>query len=210
MIMTLDVINIQGKKTGRTVDLPESIFGIAPNEHVLYLSAKAYLANQRQGTHKSKERGEVSKSTRKIKKQKGTGGARAGSMKNPLFKGGGRIFGPKPRDYTQKLNKKVRDLARKSAFSAKLSDGNLTILEDFTLDQPKTQEFANVLANLELKGTKSLFLTADYDKNLYLSSRNVPDSRVLHARDANPYEIMYASKVIVMENALKVIQELHN
>jgi large subunit ribosomal protein L4 len=178
MIMTLDVINIQGKKTGRTVDLPESIFGIAPNEHVLYLSAKAYLANQRQGTHKSKERGEVSKSTRKIKKQKGTGGARAGSMKNPLFKGGGRIFGPKPRDYTQKLNKKVRDLARKSAFSAKLSDGNLTILEDFTLDQPKTQEFANVLANLELKGTKSLFLTADYDKNLYLSSRNVPDSRV--------------------------------
>jgi large subunit ribosomal protein L4 len=127
-----------------------------------------------------------------------------------LFKGGGRIFGPKPRDYTQKLNKKVRDLARKSAFSAKLSDGNLTILEDFTLDQPKTQEFANVLANLELKGTKSLFLTADYDKNLYLSSRNVPDSRVLHARDANPYEIMYASKVIVMENALKVIQELHN
>ncbi len=208
--MTLDVLNIKGKKTGRKVDLPADIFGIAPNEHVLYLAAKAYLAGQRQGTHKAKERNEVAKSTRKIKRQKGTCGARAGSMKNPLFKGGGRIFGPKPRDYTQKLNKKVKDLARKSAYSVKAIDGNLTILEDFTLDHPKTQEFANVVTNLNLDGTKALFLTADYDKNLYLSSRNIPDSRVLHARDVNPYEIMHANKLIVMENALKVIEDLHH
>lgn len=208
--MTLEVLNIQGKKTGRSVELPAEIFGITPNEHVLYLAVKAHLANQRQGTHKSKERGEVARSTRKIKKQKGTGGARAGSMKNIEFKGGGRAFGPKPRDYSQKLNKKVKDLARKSALSAKAIAGNVTILEDFTLDQPKTQEFANVLKNLNLQGAKSLFLTAEYDKNLYLSSRNVPDSRVIHARDANPYEIMHAGKLIVSENALKVIQELHH
>lgn len=208
--MTLDVLNIQGKKTGRKADLPDDIFGIEPNEHVLYLAAKAYLANQRQGTAKAKERNEVAKSTRKIKKQKGTGGARAGSLKNPLFKGGGRVFGPKPRDFGQKLNKKVKDLARKSAFSAKATEGSLTVLEDFTLDQPKTQEFANVLKSLKLDGAKTLFLTADYDNNLYLSSRNIRDSRVMHARDVNPYEIMYASKVILMENALKVIRELHN
>ena len=208
--MTIDILNIQGKKTGRTIDLPDEIFGIEPNEHVLYLAAKAYLANQRQGTAKSKERNEVARSTKKIKRQKGTGGARAGSAKNPLFKGGGRIFGPRPRDYNQKLNKKVRDLARKSAFSAKASGGHLTVLEDFTLDQPKTQEFVNVLKSLELNGKKTLFLTADYDNNLYLSSRNVQDSRVMHARDANPYEIMHANSLVVMENALKVIQELHN
>ena len=145
--MTLDVLNIQGKKTGRTVELPSEVFGITPNEHVLYLAAKAHQANQRQGTAKAKERNEVAKSTRKIKRQKGTGTARAGSLKNPLFKGGGRVFGPKPRDYGQKLNKKVKDLARRSAFSSKASDGQVTILEDFTLDQPKTQEFANVLKN---------------------------------------------------------------
>jgi len=208
--MTLDVLNIQGKKTGRSVELPAEIFGITPNEHVLYLAAKAYLANQRQGTHKTKERGEVARSTKKLKRQKGTGTARAGSAKNILFKGGGRAFGPKPRDYGQKLNKKVKDLARKSAFSAKALDGNVAVLEDFTLDHPKTQEFANVLQNLKLQGTKSLFLTADYDRNLYLSSRNIPDSRVMHARDANPYEIIHAGKVIISENALKVIQELHH
>lgn len=208
--MTLEVLNIQGKKTGRTVELPAEIFGIAPNEHVLYLAAKAYLANQRQGTAKTKERGEVARSTKKIKKQKGTGGARAGSMKNIMFKGGGRAFGPKPRDYTQKLNKKVKELARRSAFSAKAIAGSVTILEDFTLDQPKTNEFANVLRNLNVYGKKSLILTAEYDKNLYLSSRNIQDSRVIHARDANPYEIMYANTIIVSENALKVIQELHN
>jgi large subunit ribosomal protein L4 len=206
--MTVDVLNIQGKKTGRSVELPDEIFGIAPNEHVLYLAAKTYLANQRQGTHKTKERGEVARSTKKIKKQKGTGGARAGSMKNIMFKGGGRAFGPKPRDYTLKLNKKVKDLARKSALSAKAQSGNVTVLEDFTLDHPKTHEFANVLKNLNLQGVKALFLTADYDKNLYLSSRNIADSRVMHARDANPYEIMHASKLVVSENALKVIQEL--
>jgi large subunit ribosomal protein L4 len=208
--MKLDVLNIQGKKTGRKVELPAEIFGITPNEHVLYLAAKAHLANQRQGTHKTKERGEVARSTKKIKRQKGTGGARAGSAKNILFKGGGRAFGPRPRDYGQKLNKKVKDLARRSALSSKAASGNVVVLEDFTLDQPKTQEFANVLKNLDLMGTKSLFLTAEYDQNLYLSSRNVPDSRVVHARDANPYEIMHATHLVVSENALKVIQELHN
>lgn len=208
--MTLEVLNIQGKKTGRSVELPDEIFGITPNEHVLYLATKQYQANQRQGTHKAKERGEVARSTKKFKKQKGTGGARAGSMKNIMFKGGGRAFGPKPRDYTQKLNKKVKDLARKSALSAKAIGGNVIILEDFTLDQPKTQEYANVLKNLNVQGAKTLFLTAEYDKNLYLSSRNVPDSRVIHARDSNPYEIMYANTLILSENALKVIQELHN
>lgn len=208
--MTLEVFNIQGKKTGRSIELPAEIFGITPNEHVLYLATKTYLANQRQGTSKTKERGEVARSTKKIKKQKGTGGARAGSMKNIMFKGGGRAFGPKPRDYTQKLNKKVKDLARKSALSVKAIGGNVVILEDFTLDQPKTQEYANVLKNLNLQGTKTLFLTGEYDKNLYLSSRNVPDSRVIHARDANPYEIMRAARLIVSESALKVIQELHN
>jgi large subunit ribosomal protein L4 len=208
--MTLDVLNIQGKKTGRSVELPDDIFGITPNEHVLYLAAKAYMANQRQGTHKTKERGEVARSTKKIKRQKGTGGARAGSAKNILFKGGGRAFGPRPRDYTLKLNKKVKDLARKSAFSVKALGGNVSVLEDFTLDHPRTQEFANVLRNLELQGTKSLFLTADYDRNLYLSSRNIQESRVMHARDANPYEIIHAGKIIISENALKVIQELHN
>jgi large subunit ribosomal protein L4 len=208
--MTLEVLNIQGKKTGRSIELPAEIFGITPNEHVLYLATKTYLANQRQGTSKTKERGEVARSTKKIKKQKGTGGARAGSMKNIMFKGGGRAFGPKPRDYTQKLNKKVKDLARKSALSVKAIGGNVVILEDFTLDHPKTQEYANVLKNLNLQGTKTLFLTGEYDKNLYLSSRNVPDSRVIHARDANPYEIMRAARLIVSESALKVIQELHN
>jgi large subunit ribosomal protein L4 len=208
--MTLEVLNIQGKKTGRSVELPAEIFGITPNEHVLYLATKTYLANQRQGTSKTKERGEVARSTKKIKKQKGTGGARAGSAKNIMFKGGGRAFGPKPRDYTQKLNKKVKDLARKSALSVKAIGGNVLILEDFTLDQPKTQEYANVLKNLNLQGIKTLFLTGEYDKNLYLSSRNVPDSRVIHARDANPYEIMRAGRLIVSESALKVIQELHN
>ena len=208
--MTLDVLNIEGKKTGRTVELPSEVFGITPNEHVLYLAAKAYQANQRQGTAKTQERNEVSKSTRKIKRQKGTGTARAGSLKNPLFKGGGRVFGPKPRDYGQKLNKKVKDLARRSAFSVKASDGNVTVLEDFTLDQPKTQEFANVLKNLELGDVKTLFLTADYDNNLHLSSRNIQGSRVLHAKDANPYEIMKANRVVLMEGAVKVIQDLHN
>jgi large subunit ribosomal protein L4 len=208
--MTLEVLNIQGKKTGRSIELPAEIFGITPNEHVLYLATKTYLANQRQGTSKTKERGEVARSTKKIKKQKGTGGARAGSAKNIMFKGGGRAFGPKPRDYTQKLNKKVKDLARKSALSVKAIGGNVVILEDFTLDHPKTQEYANVLKNLNLQGTKTLFLTGEYDKNLYLSSRNVPDSRVIHARDANPYEIMRAARLIVSESALKVIQELHN
>jgi large subunit ribosomal protein L4 len=208
--MTLEIFNIQGKKTGRSIELPAEIFGITPNEHVLYLAAKQYLANQRQGTHKTKERGEVARSTKKFKKQKGTGGARAGSMKNIMFKGGGRAFGPKPRDYSQKLNKKVKDLARKSAFSAKATAGNVTILEDFTFDKPKTQEFANVLKNLNMQGAKALFLTGEYDNNLYLSSRNIPDTRVMHARDVNPYEIMHAGKVVLSENALKVIAEMHN
>ena len=206
--MTVDVLNVKGAKTGRSVDLPENIFGIEPNEHVMYLAVKQFLANKRQGTHKAKERGEIAGSTRKIKRQKGTGTARAGSLNNPLFKGGGRVFGPRPRVYTVKLNKKVKELARKSALSSKAKDGNVVVLEDFTFDAPKTREFAQVLKNLQLDDRKSLFVISDYDKNLYLSGRNIPNSQVVHAKDLNTYEVINANTLVLSEHALDIIKEI--
>lgn len=208
--MTVDVLNINGEKTGRSIELPDDVFSIEPNEHVVYLTVKQYLANQRQGTHKAKERGEVKGSTRKIKRQKGTGTARAGDIKNPLFKGGGRVFGPRPRDYGFKLNKKVKRLAKRSVLTNKAADGNIVVLEDFTFDQPKTKEFVQVMKNLDLVNAKTVFVTADYDKNLYLSGRNVKGSEVVNARDLNVYQLLNAQKVVISENSVDVIKEVCN
>jgi len=208
--MTLDVLNINGEKTGRSVDLPDSVFGVKPNEHVLYLAVKQYLANQRQGTHKAKERGEITGSTRKIKRQKGTGTARAGSIKNPLFRSGGRVFGPRPRDYSFKLNKKVKRLAKRSALSTMATKGRIVVLEDFTFDQPKTKEFAEVIKNLELTNAKSVFVISDYDSNLYMSSRNIKGSNIVHAKDLNTYQIMEAGKLVISENSVDVIENTCN
>ena len=171
---------------------------------------KQFLANQRQGTHKAKERGEIAGSTRKIKRQKGTGTARACDIKNPLFKGGGRVFGPKPRNYGFKLNKKVKRLAKRSVLTSKAIDGNIVVLEDFTFDQPKTKEFVQVMKNLELDTAKTVFVTADYDKNLYLSGRNVQGSEVVNARDLNVYQILDANKIVISENSVDVIKEVCN
>lgn len=205
--MTVDVLNIKGEKTGRSVTLPAEVFGIEPNEHVLYLAVKQYLGNQRQGTHKTKVRNEVKGSTRKIKRQKGTGTARAGDIKNPIFRGGGRAFGPEPRDYGIKLNRKVKVLAKRSALAAKAKAGQIVVIEDFTFDQPQTREFAQVMKNLDLQNGKSLFVISDYDKNLYLSGRNIPQSGVVHARDLNPYQIMNAGQLVISENSVEVIKE---
>jgi len=205
--MKLDILNIQGEKTGKQADLPDEIFGIEPNEHVVYLAVKQYLANQRQGTHKSKERGEITGSTKKIKKQKGTGTARAGSIKSPLFRSGGRIFGPRPRDYRQKLNKKVKQLARRSAFSGKAQSEEILILEDFTFDSPSTREYANILSNLELSGQRSLLVLGEGDKNVYLSSRNVPKANVKLASDLSTYDILNNKRLIISESAIEKIKE---
>jgi large subunit ribosomal protein L4 len=204
--MTVDVLNIQGEKTGRSVELPAEVFNITPNEHAMYLAVKQYLARQRQGTHKTKEKGEVSFSTRKIKRQKGTGTARAGSLKSPLFRKGGRVFGPKPHKYEVKLNKKVKQLARLSALSVKAQGGQLIVMEDFTLESPKTSEYVNILNNLEV-GSKTLLVTKDHDQTLYLSSRNVSDSTVISAGDLNTYDILKAKKLILSEEAITAIQE---
>ncbi len=205
--MKVDVINIQGQSTGRQIDLPDTIFAVEPNEHAVYLAVKAYNAAQRQGTHKAKHRGEITGSTRKIKRQKGTGTARAGSIKNPLFKGGGRVFGPEPRDYRLKLNKKVKSLAKASALSYKASKGELKVIEDFTFDTPKTKEFIQVLSNLEVSNNKSLLVTNDYDQNLYLSGRNVSKSGVVNAKDLNTYEILNANALLISESAVEKLVE---
>ena len=199
--MKLDVYNIQGDKAGRSVELPADVFGIEPNEHVLYLAVKRYLANQRQGTHKSKEKGEIRASTKKIKRQKGTGTARAGSLKSPVFRGGGRIFGPKPRDYSQQMNKKVRRLARRSALSSKAAGGNVMIVEDFTLEAPKTAQYAGIVAALA-EGKKTIMVTSEADSNLNLSSRNLPKAKVSAASDVNTYDLLNANTVIIQEGAL--------
>ena len=205
--MKLEVLNIQGEKTGRSVDLPEDIFGIEPNEHAVYLAVKQFLASQRQGTHKAKERGEVTGSTRKIKRQKGTGTARAGDIKNPMFRGGGRIFGPRPRKYMVRLNKKVKRLARKSALSNKAAAGNILIVEDFSFESPKTKEFVNILQQLEVKGEKAVLVTSDFEKEVYMSSRNLPKMQTVRATDLNTYEIMNANKLILVEGAVDKIKE---
>ena len=204
--MELAVVNINGKETGRKVKLNDSIFGIEPNDHAIYLDTKQYLANQRQGTHKSKHRGEVAGSTRKIKKQKGTGTARAGSIKNPLFRGGGRIFGPQPRYYGFKLNKKVKELARKSALSYKASSKNIIVLEDFNFEAPKTKEMVKMEANLKIADKNSLFVLPEQNKNIYLSARNTQGVEVVTASELNTYEIMKASTLILVESAVDVLQ----
>jgi len=204
--MELAVLNIQGKETGRKVNLNDSIFGIEPNDHAIYLDSKQYLANGRQGTAKSKHRGEISGSTRKIKRQKGTGTARVGSIKNPLFRGGGRMFGPQPRYYGFKLNKKVKQLARKSALSYKASANNIIILEDFSFEAPKTREFVNLGNNLKIADKKSLFVLSEQNKNIYLSSRNLQGIEVVIVNELSTYKIMKASTLIVVESAVDVLQ----
>jgi large subunit ribosomal protein L4 len=204
--MELAILNIEGKETGRKVKLNDSIFGIEPNDHAIYLDTKQYMANQRQGTHKAKERGEVAGSTRKIKRQKGTGTARAGSIKNPLFRGGGRVFGPKPRYYGFRLNKKVKELARKSALSYKASTNNIIVLEDFSFEAPKTREMVKMGNNLNIGNKKSLIVLPEQNKNIYLSSRNVQGVEVVTASELNTYEIMRASTLVLVESAVDVLQ----
>ena len=204
--MELAVLNIQGKETGRKVTLNDSVFGIEPNDHAIYLDTKQFLANQRQGTHKAKERSEIAGSTRKIKRQKGTGTARAGSIKNPLFRGGGRIFGPKPRYYGFKLNKKVKELARKSALSYKASTNNIIVLEDFSFEAPKTKEIVKMGDNLNISNKKSLIVLKEQNKNIYLSSRNVQGVEVVTAGELNTYRIMKASTLVLVESAVDVLQ----
>jgi len=204
--MELAILNIDGKETGRKVNLNDSIFGIKPNDHAIYLDTKQFLANQRQGTHKSKQRGEVAGSTRKIKRQKGTGTARAGSIKNPLFRGGGRIFGPQPRFYGFKLNKKLKQLARKSALSYKASTNNIIVLEDFSFEAPKTKEMVKMGNNLNIGNKKSLFVLPEQNKNIYLSSRNVQGVEVVTAGELSTYKIMRASTLVLVESAVDVLQ----
>jgi len=204
--MEVAVFNIDGKETGRKVTLNETIFGIEPNDHAIYLDTKQYLAGQRQGTHKAKERGEIMGSTRKLKRQKGTGTARFGSIKNPEFRGGGRIFGPRPRFYGFKLNKKVKQLARKSALSYKAKENRIIILEDFSLETPKTAKMAGVSANLNIMNKKSLFVLPEQNKNIYLSSRNLQGVEVVTISDLNTYSIMKASTLVLTESAVDVLQ----
>ena len=205
--MELEVLDRNGKSTGRKVSLSDAVFGIEPNEHAIYLDVKQYLAHQRQGTHKAKERAEIAGSTRKIKKQKGTGTARAGSIKSPVFRGGGRIFGPRPRSYDQKLNKNVKRLARKSALSIKSQEQALHVIEDFQFDSPKTKSFVGLLESLGIQDKKSLFVLADANKNVYLSSRNLEQSKVVTTSDLNTYNIMNASNIVVSEAAVALIEE---
>jgi len=204
--MKIDIINIDGQSTGKQVDLPEDIFGVEPNEHAVYLAVKLHLANKRQGTHKAKERGEVKGSTRKIKRQKGTGTARAGDIKNPLFRGGGRAFGPRPRTYDMKVNKKVRAIARKSALSDKQAQGNIVVVEDFTFDAPKTKQFRGILDKLNIADKKAVLVTGEMEKNLHLSSRNLPKASVTRASDLNTYEIVKAQTLVLSEGAIEQIK----
>jgi large subunit ribosomal protein L4 len=204
--MELAVVNIEGKETGKKVKLEDSIFGIEPNDHAIYLDSKHFKATLRQGTHKSKERGEITGSTRKIKKQKGTGTARFGSIKNPLFRGGGRVFGPRPRYYGFKLNRKIKQLARKSALSYKASGKNIIVLEDFNFESPKTGELARLGANLNLMDKKSLIVFPETNKNVYLSSRNLQGIEVVTSKDLNTYAIMKASTLVLTESAIDVLQ----
>ncbi|GGW23836.1 50S ribosomal protein L4 [Arenibacter certesii] len=204
--MKVAVLDIKGKETGREVELSDAVFAIEPNNHAVYLDVKQYLAHQRQGTHKSKERAEIAGSTRKIKKQKGTGTARAGSIKSPVFRGGGRIFGPRPKDYKQKLNKNLKRLARKSAFSIKAKDSAIVVVEDFNFEAPKTKEFVNVLKSLGLEGKKSLIVLGDRNNNVYLSSRNLKGSEVITSSELSTYKILNAGSVVLLEGALEGIE----
>ena len=204
--MEVKVLDINGKETGRKVNLDDTVFAIEPNKHAVYLDVKQYLANQRQGTHKAKERAEVAGSTRKIKKQKGTGTARAGSKKSPLFKGGGTVFGPRPRSYSFKLNKNLKRLARKSAFSIKALESNILVVEDFTFDAPNTKQFINVLSSLGLENKKSLFILGDSNKNVYLSSRNLKTTSVVTSSELSTYAILNAKSLVLLEGSIEAIE----
>lgn len=209
--MELNVLNKEGKETGKKVNLPEAIFGIEPSDHAIYLDVKQYLANNRQGTHKAKERSEVAGSTRKIKKQKGTGGARAGALKSPVFVGGGRIFGPRPRNYSFKLNKKLKDLARRSALTYKAQEQAIVVVEDFTFEAPKTKEFIALRKNLNIaENARSLVVLPDYDQNIYLSSRNVQKSEVTVLANLNTYEIMKAKSLVLFESTIAELGKVEN
>ena len=204
--MKVAVVDNKGKETGRKADLSDAVFGIEPNNHAVYLDVKQYLANQRQGTHKAKERAEIAGSTRKIKKQKGTGTARAGSIKSGVFKGGGRMFGPRPRNYSFKLNKGLKRLARRSALSMKASDNAITVVEDFNLEAPKTKDFINVLKALGLEGKKSLMVLGESNNNVYLSSRNLKTAEVLTISELSTYKIMIANNVVFLEGSLEGVE----
>ena len=206
--MDINVLDIKGQETGRKVTLNENIFGIEPNDHVLYLAVKQYLADQRQGTAKAKERSEHAGSTRKLGRQKGGGGARRGDINSPLLKGGGRVFGPKPRDYSFKLNKKVKVLARKSALAYKAQDNAIVVVEDFNLDAPKTKDFVNIAKNLKVDSKKVLLVLPEVEKNVYLSARNLQKAEVMTAAQVNSYKVLNADVVVITENSLKVIDEI--
>lgn len=205
--MQLDIINAKGEKTGRTVELPEEIFGIEPNDHVIYLAVKQYLGAQRQGTHKVKTRAEVQGSSKKLHKQKGTGGARKGNLRNPIYKGGGTIFGPKPHKYDIKLNRKVKDLAKMSVLSYKAKENNIVVLEDITMDAPKTQAFISILKGMNMGRKKSLFVIPEYNDNFYLSLRNVPGVNGTVISDMNTYDILNANVLVLSESAAKLFTE---
>ncbi len=204
--MELSVLNTQGKATGRKVQLSDAVFGIEPNEHAVYLDVKQHLANQRQGTHKAKERGEVRGSTRKLRKQKGGGGARAGSLRNPLYKGGGRVFGPRPHLYGFKLNKKLKELARKSALSSQAKSQNITVVEDFNFEAPKTKSFLALVDSLELRDEKVLLVLTEQNKNIYLSSRNLEGVKVLTVNELNTYDLLNTNKVVFVESSVKELE----
>ena len=208
--MDINVLDIKGQETGRKVTLSESVFGIEPNDHVIYLDVKQYMADQRQGTHKSKERSEVSGSTRKLGRQKGGGGARRGDINSPVLVGGGRVFGPKPRDYRFKLNKKVKNLARRSALSYKTQEQAILVVEDFNFEAPKTKDFVNIAKNLKVDGKKLLLLLPEANKNVFLSARNLQKAHVMVAKDVNTYKILDADVLIVTENSLKAVEGILN
>ena len=205
--MKLSVYNTEGKETSKTVSLSKDIFGIEPNDHAIYLDVKNYLAAQRQGTHKTKERSDVAGSRRKIRKQKGSGAARVGDIKNPLFRGGGRVFGPRPRSYDFKVNKKVKRLARKSALSYMAKDKNIIVLEDFNFDTPKTKSYSDFLSNFDLLDNKTVLVLAESNKNIFLSSRNLKKAKVVLASELNTYDVMNANKLMVMESSIKEIEK---
>jgi large subunit ribosomal protein L4 len=208
--MEVAVLKYSGEKTTKKVNLSDHVFGIEPNDHAIYLDVKSILANQRQGTHKSKQRNEISGSSKKIKKQKGTGGARAGNIKNPQFKGGGRVFGPTPRDYSFKLNKKVKDLARKSALSYKAKDQSIAVLEDFTFETAKTKQYLNLLNALSLGDKKTLLVLPEVNKNVVLSGRNIQNAKITTAEHINTYDLMHADNIIFVESAVSKIETLLN
>jgi large subunit ribosomal protein L4 len=208
--MDIAVVKHSGETTGRKLSLSDDVFGIEPNDHAIWLDVKSYLANQRQGTHKSKQRNEIAGSSKKIKKQKGTGGARAGNIKNPQFKGGGRVFGPQPRDYSFKLNKKVKDLARKSALTYKAKDNSISVLEDFNLEAPKTKTYVNLLKALVLENKKTLLILPDANSNIVKSGRNIQNTKIITVNQINTYDVMNADQLILIESSLGKIDSILN